>query len=361
MTGKAPPSTSRRASDIQAHKQHFLWDGRIPENHLTVIAGGSNKGKSTLGYHIFAAVGVPTIFITTEEVDHTVWRPRIEAAGGDLDLAYHHPELLFSRDPEDIEALAELVKKYQAKLVIVDPLSNHLRDSSIYKDEQVRRTLEPYMALMEELDFTILAEVHVLRSVAKNAPPLNAVPAGVHSLAKAVYLFGQHPSPGADPNLRVLACAEKFNFGTDPASLLFEMDTREVKVKDPKTKRWMRSEYAYLEPRGAIGIGARSVMVTLRPEDRERKSDRAAMLLVKLLKHGPMMLTAIRAEMKTQNPPVAWRTVARVAAEMGIETIPDPVDTRKRLWQLPEEMMEIIAEADEDGSDLEIFEVSDAA
>ncbi len=49
---------------------------------------------------------MPTVFITTEESDRTVWRPRVEAAGMDLAKAFHHAEVRFSRNPSDLDYLA---------------------------------------------------------------------------------------------------------------------------------------------------------------------------------------------------------------------------------------------------------------
>ena len=63
-----------------------------------MIAGAPAKGKSTLGYRIAADVDVPTIFVTSEEIDKSVWRPRVEAAGMNLDLTAHHREVKFSKN-----------------------------------------------------------------------------------------------------------------------------------------------------------------------------------------------------------------------------------------------------------------------
>jgi hypothetical protein len=36
----------RRADRIRGTVQHFLWHGRIPVGHITVVAGPPSKGKS---------------------------------------------------------------------------------------------------------------------------------------------------------------------------------------------------------------------------------------------------------------------------------------------------------------------------
>jgi predicted ATP-dependent serine protease len=124
----------RRGDRIRATRQQFLWHRRIPLGHITALGGGPSKGKSTLGYLAAKEADVPTIFVTSEEVDETVWKPRIVAAGLDLKKAFHHREVKFSRNPKDIGYLRGLIETYDAKLVVVDPLTNHLRDASISHD-----------------------------------------------------------------------------------------------------------------------------------------------------------------------------------------------------------------------------------
>lgn len=243
-------SRIRSAEHIAAEEQSFLWNGFLPTGHITVICGAPAKGKSTLGYRLAADVNVPTIFITTEESDRTVWRPRVEAAGMDLAKAFHHAEVKFSDRPADLEYLKRLVVQYDAKLVIVDPLQNHLKGASIHRDEQVRETLEPYIAWLDETGVTLLLQMHVLRSVNPKHSPLMAVPAGIVSVARAVYLFGDDPRPGADPNIRVLACADKFNFGPIPESQSFEYSTRPVRLRVGLRARGVRATTGSGSPKG---------------------------------------------------------------------------------------------------------------
>jgi AAA domain len=355
MNSIVSSNSSRRASDIQPRLQRFLWDGLLPEGHITVVAGEPDKGKSLLGYRVAADVAVPTIFITREEVDHSIWRPRLEASGVDPSLAFHHGEIKFGKEHED--RLADLVARYEAKLVVVDPLQWHLT-CSINRDQTVRTVLDPFVQMAQDLGFSFLFEVHVLRDIARNAHPLLAVPAGVVSLAKAIYLFGLHPGVGADRNLRACACA-KFNFGVHPASRLFEIATKEGRVYDPKTQRWVKNQYAYLEPRGEVALTARALLVKMRPEDRERKSDRVAHHLVQWLRNGPVVVSDIRQEAAALDPPVSWRTVERIAEEMGIRKEKDETDGRRLTWALSEDHLATLEEAGDDPIEIEEIQIPD--
>jgi hypothetical protein len=201
----------------------------------------------------------------------------------------------------------------------------------------------------------------VLRAITKNMHPLGAVPAGVVSMAKAVYLFADDPTFGADPNMRVLACANKFNFGMEPPSARFEFSTRAVRAFDEQAGRWVQQEFGYWIPRGPTNLSARSLLVTLRPEDKERKSDVAAHLLLQLLKDGPRSLADIRAAIADHDPPISWRTMERVVEEMRIVVEDDPADKRRKLWSLPPDMLAAMEEADTvDELQIEEIEIPDA-
>ena len=56
----------------------------------------------------------------------------------DLEKAWHHGEVQFSRRPKDLRYLAELVERYEAKLVIVDPVRNHLQGVAIARAIRAR-------------------------------------------------------------------------------------------------------------------------------------------------------------------------------------------------------------------------------
>ncbi len=241
--------------------------------------------------------------------------------------------------------------------MIVDPLQNHLKGASIHRDEQVRETLEPYIAWLDETGVALLLQMHVLRSVNPKHSPLMAVPAGIVSVARAVYLFGDDPRPGADPNIRVLACADKFNFGPIPESQSFEYSTRPVSVTSRITGERSLRDYGIWLARGPSKTTAKMLLVTLAPESRERKSDRVAWVLLNALREGPLAVSKVRQVIDDLQPQVSWSTAERVAREMGIVTIGDPQDARRKLWDLPEETKAALEEVTEPDDELVIKEV----
>jgi AAA domain len=333
---------SRRAADMKAREQEFLWHGRLPVGHMTVIAGSPRMGKSTLGYRIAADTDVPTLFISTEEVSETVWLPRLVAAGVDPEKAYHHPEIRFTRNPLDISNLLALVERYGIRLIVVDPIQNHL-DCSPSHDQAVRNLMEPYLVELQRVKVALLLEAHVLRGVKADADPLLAFPSGLRGWAKAAYLFGKDPTLGVDPDMRILACA-KFNFGKEPVSRRFEFAVGDVSVIRATGGGRVTHAYAQWIDRGEVAVSAKALLVTLTPESKERMADRVAWELISFLhtgKDGRMQpVAAIKKWRMALDPPVSWRTVERVAKELGIERFDDPNNKSKKWWNLTDDLAE---------------------
>ena len=274
----------------------------------------------------------------------------------DLSLAAHHSEVKFSRNRNDLDYLAGLVAGYGAKLIVVDPLSNHLHGASIHRDEQIRTLFEPYLHWLDEAGVALLLQMHVLRSVNAKHHPLSVVPAGVVSVSKAIYLFGDHPDFGADPNIRVLACADKFNFGPIPASFELEYATKPVRVTSAITRKRVARDYGYWILRGETKVSAKLLLATLAPETKERKADRVTQVLIELLKEGPQPREVIRLAISKLQPTTAWKTAERVANELGIETFDDEHDARKKWWKLPDYMLDMLEEMTEDDDEMEFKE-----
>lgn len=228
-------------------------------------------------------------------------------------------------------------------MIVVDPLANHLKGASIFNDAQVRTLFEPYVGWVQGRGIVLVLNVHLLRSVNPKGSPLLAIPSGVASIAKAVYLFGDDPSLGADPNMSVLACADKYNFGAIPASLRFEYATAQVRVQTA-TGAHRDVEYGKWIDRGESPITGKMLLVTLAPETRDRKSDRVAYALIEMLKHGERLVAEVQVAIAALDPPVGWRTAQRTKSEMGIVERDDPSDKRRKFWSLPPEMADTLAE-----------------
>jgi hypothetical protein len=145
-TGAASEYTVR-AADVHPEKVEWLWPGRVPFGMTTVLGGFPGVGKSTVLYDLAARVsleGKAVLIVTAEDHLAAVVRPRLEAAGANLDLV--HIVKVPITLPEGTKLLAEAVRDLDVALVTLDPLVAFIGDSiNTHRDHHVRRVLAPWL------------------------------------------------------------------------------------------------------------------------------------------------------------------------------------------------------------------------
>lgn len=132
-----------RASDIEPKEVKWLWYLYIPFGKVTLLQGDPGDGKSKFMLSLAALLSkgetlpfsdeeerepITIIYQTTEDdADDTVV-PRFNSAGGNGD------NLIFIK--EDMKSLSfgdnrirEAIEKYNAKLLILDPMSSYIGES----------------------------------------------------------------------------------------------------------------------------------------------------------------------------------------------------------------------------------------
>lgn len=218
------------ASEIQVKRVRWLWDGRIAQGTLALLAGREGLGKSTLAYHLAAEVtrgalkgesyGTPRVVLVCANEDsweHTIM-PRLIAAGADLTkvaridaVVYEdvHLSVSLPRDNVELEALAT---KYDAGLLILDPLMSVV-DGRIdtHRDREVRLALEPLVALAERTKMGILGLIHHNKS--SSSDPLNMVMASKAFTAVARSVHTCIADPDDEAEERRLFATTKNNLG----------------------------------------------------------------------------------------------------------------------------------------------------
>lgn len=181
----APPDQERRlklkrASDVTATRVHWLFERILPLNTLSVLAGDSGLGKSTIALAWVAAAtrgelpgdtlgaAVNVLIVSPEDDPGAVTRPRLEAAGADLDRVFflgverttEHGEIdATAAFPADIPLLDAAVRETGAKLVIIDPIASTMQ-GNLDKREDVRASFDSLAALAQKYGFAVLLIAH---------------------------------------------------------------------------------------------------------------------------------------------------------------------------------------------------------
>lgn len=171
------------ASSIKIRPVHWLWESRIALGTLCLVGGREGIGKSTLAYTLAADLtrgllpgvylGQPRAVIvaaTEDSWEHTIV-PRLMAAGADLDQVFRvdvtsaaglETGLLL---PRDMDGLEHAVAQVGAALILLDPLMSRLDGNlDTHKDADVRKALEPLVALANRTRAGMLALIHLNKS-----------------------------------------------------------------------------------------------------------------------------------------------------------------------------------------------------
>jgi predicted ATP-dependent serine protease len=221
----ASPVTHRRvtftqASTIEPEIVRWLWERRVPLGALTILAGMPGLGKSTLTTLIGAQISKGTLagslygqpatvmYVTLEDHLASVVRPRLEAAGADLERVHliglegdEHDGLITL--PGDLKEIEEGARRLGPRLLVVDPVVATL-DCSVnsHQDAAVRRALAPLAQFAERMNLAVLGVMHLNK--AEGTELLNRVAGSVAfgAAARSVFVFARDPED-SDGELRL--------------------------------------------------------------------------------------------------------------------------------------------------------------
>jgi Mrp family chromosome partitioning ATPase len=146
----------RKAHQIDPEDVRFLSvEPLIPLRGITIVAGKGGVNKTTFACWYCAQIsreGVEVAYLTREDDVPSSLRPKVEAAGADLervtliDASKGEHRMTFRADGDDAATLATLIKDGGFRLVILDPLTAFV--PSINTMAGVRAALEPGQACL---------------------------------------------------------------------------------------------------------------------------------------------------------------------------------------------------------------------
>ena len=342
----------QRARDVKRLPVRWLWRDRLPEGMLSLIAGRPGQGKSLVAAALAAEISKKgtVIFSNMEDPLAQVVRPRLEAAGANLDNIIFATHIF----PDDLDAFEELVVETKAKLAIFDPIAAHL-SVSIFNDQEVRRALSPLAAVCSARNLSVVMIGHTLKYVSSKSHPLASIGgsgAGLVGAARAIFLFGPNPD---DKDERVLAPV-KFNLGPMPKSCVFELDEVEF-YNDKDRLDAIVGRLVLTNDQSDV----KAIDVILRDpaapgKKQPEKIANASEWLTLYLAMGPRPAAELREDATQYGH--SWSTIKRAADECGVEK------SRKGFgaggswhWNLPEgHPMLVVQDDDTDDGGIEVVD-----
>jgi AAA domain len=259
----------------------WIWKHRLPRGEVTVIDGDPGQGKSLLTIELASHVSTGTMWpdgspcqcgvvlmLSAEDDPRRTIRPRLEAADAALGMVYVFKDQI---DIDDIVRVRALADKYDALLVIIDPLMAYLgTGANSWKDQDMRKQLQPLQKMARDLDLAVVIVRHLNKGSGGKAIYRGQGSIGTIAAARMGWVVETDPD---NPDLRVLACT-KSNLGPEPSSLSYRLAQVPVKgLKEPVGRvEWM----------GTSGHGADALLAG------KGKEMSAEAFLIEVLADGPM-------------------------------------------------------------------------
>ncbi len=330
----------------------WVWDQRIPEGELTLLAGREGGGKSTIAYELAAQLSrgdlagdfydqpSGTIIVATEDaLDRTIV-PRLMAAKADLTQVVQVTVQVTVEDEEeykdevtlpiDLVLLHDAIQERNVRLIILDPLLSRLDIRlDTHKDAEVRKALEPLVELAHECECSVLGIIHVNKGSGTDALSRIMGSRAFTAVARSVLYVIEDPE---DEDVQVIG-RPKSNLGGNAPSQSFRIVTEVVGFDEKKQKDVTAGRIEWGEELDE------SINALLKQTESKGpkgpKPDRleeAKEWLHDQLTDTPMMSDAYKVWAKADG--ISEATLKRAANAMGVKVTKSG---RLTYWQLPDE------------------------
>jgi hypothetical protein len=178
------------AADIPVRPINWLWQDRLEQGALNLLAADPGSGKSLLSADLAARVtrGIPwpdethamhrkpgsVVIVASEDDPSRSTVPRLIAAGADLQRVAivrgvvdgrNRRQVCLQRDIAAIEAA--IIELGEVQLVCIDPVDSYIGRGDSNANEEMRQVLEPVVALAERQDVAVLAIKHLNKAVSQ--------------------------------------------------------------------------------------------------------------------------------------------------------------------------------------------------
>lgn len=238
-----------QASEVEKRNVRWLCPGYIPRGRVTDLEGNPNEGKSLFACDLAARIssgdvgpdGAPcdpgaVIMVSAEDDAGDTIRPRLEAAGARLDkitlIGFTMPDGEPLTLPQHLPLIEAEIRRANAHLVVIDPLSPYLSEATdSHRDQSVRRMLAELSAVAERTDAAILIIRHLnKRNDSGNPLFRSAGSVAFVAACRAAFLIASDPDDDTEDvnsRRRVLAPL-KMNIARMPDSLSFRIVSTET-------------------------------------------------------------------------------------------------------------------------------------
>ncbi|WP_333617818.1 AAA family ATPase [Dietzia sp.] len=326
------------ASSVRTERIEWLMEAWIPRRSITLLAGREGHGKSTLAVDIVARAtrgeldngyALRTLCLVTEDSRSMTVKPRLVAAGADLDMVGFLDVSLGElggtlRLPDDYDMLADLIRAEGIGLVVLDAaksaMSSVLND---HRDDDVRRFLEPAAAIADELDVAFLALVHFGKRTSNDSGALILGSIAWSQVARSVLSVAKDEETGA-----LVVSNTKGNLADRELCRECSVVSAEIPLSSGGTTTVGRIDW-----HGESSRSARDLLEAVDDEADATERTAAEEWLDDYLRLNPGTLSAtVKADARKVGH--AERTLKRAAKALGVVSRSEGFP-RRTVWDLP--------------------------
>jgi putative DNA primase/helicase len=320
------------AQQVKPEPISWLWKNKISVGKLTLFVGQPGVGKSFASMDIVARASsgrdwadsknttepLRSIIVANEDDSHDTIVPRLLAMEADLSkieivegAANERGEKTLFTLPEDVPALKSALDMYpDTKLVVIDPVMNHLGNTNSHKDQELRNALMPLVTLAAEKDIAIIVITHFNKNTSGNVLDKICGAVAMVGVARMAWAFIQDPeTPGnklmIQAKSNISGQMKGLSYSIQPASI-----EHEGQAIDSASLSWGKESNIDIDE----AIAANS-----NPE--ERKTTRAKAWLQELFADGKERHAREVYEMGEKlHPPLDSATLKRTHRALGMKT-----------------------------------------
>lgn len=331
----SPGPIVRCAADIEPEAISWLWPGRMALGKIGLLAGLPGVGKSQLTCWLAATVTTggrwpdggtaprgSVIMIGCEDDAGDTVVPRLLAAGADLQRVHILDWAVDAKSRQrrhfdvqgHIDQLMELVRRLgDARLIVIDPITAYMGRADTHVTADVRGALAPLQTGAAELGAAVLLISHLTKAVDGTAMARVTGSGAFVALSRSAYLAGYDPSDETRQR-RVLASI-RCSLAVEPPALAYTVES----VMLPSG---ITTSRVIIDP-APLAVSADDIARATRAPSGDHRSelDDARTFLLGRLADGPQPTADVKAAARAAG--IAWRTVERARAALGVESRKD--------------------------------------
>lgn len=170
----------------------WIWKGWLAQRKLHIFGGHPGDGKSTITIDLIARLsrgdnapdGSPlpvgnSLIIAAEDGIADTIRPRLDLHGADPFRVFALEHIVDDKGNDrslnlgsHVEELREAIRKYDIRLVVIDPITSYLSKTDRNSEGDVRDSLMPLLSMIEETGIACIGIMHVGKGGSQGRKPL---------------------------------------------------------------------------------------------------------------------------------------------------------------------------------------------